>query len=102
MHKFAAAASKSCTGLLRKIATRSLALAMEGISALSVLFSSDVSSSSSSCAVKQLIAGALLLLLDAFRELFPAAAAPYNLIKIRLPRYYDSYLCKSAIMPPFP
>lgn len=98
MHKFAA--SKSCTGLLRKIATRSLALAMEG--ALSVLFSSDVSSSSSSCAVKQLIAGALLLLLDAFRELFPAAAAPYNLIKIRLPRYYDSYLCKSAIMPPFP
>lgn len=98
MHKFAA--SKSCTGLLRKIATRSLALAMEGISALSVLFSSDVSSSSSSCAVKQLIAGALLLLLDAFRELFPAA--PYNLIKIRLPRYYDSYLCKSAIMPPFP
>lgn len=101
MHKFAAAASKSCTGLLRKIATRSLALAMEGISALSVLFSSDVSSSSS-CAVKQLIAGALLLLLDAFRELFPAAAAPYNLIKIRLPRYYDSYLCKSAIMPPFP
>lgn len=99
MHKFAAAASKSCTGLLRKIATRSLALAMEGISALSVLFSSDVSSSSS-CAVKQLIAGALLLLLDAFRELFPAA--PYNLIKIRLPRYYDSYLCKSAIMPPFP